>query len=199
MINIISPQTGTDFTIKKGQYLKILCPEGEQVADLVAYQLGDISEFISNGKTLDYEESIYLSTGNKIYSNKSAVMLEIVEDTCGKHDFLLAPCCAQTFKKIYGFTEKHPSCRENLHKHLSKYGISEPSIPTAFNVFMNVEVNNEGKIKVLPPIAKQGDYIVFKAHMDLIIGLTACSAEQSNNHSFKPIAYQIINPAEYGI
>jgi uncharacterized protein len=28
--------------------------------------------------------------------------------------------------------------------------------------------------------------------MDLIIGLTACSAEQSNNYSFKPIAYEII-------
>lgn len=196
MINLISPQTGTGFTIKKGQYLKILCPEGEQVADLVAYQLEDISEFISNGKTLDYEESIYLTTGNKIYSNKSKVMLEIVEDTCGKHDFLLAPCCSQTFKKIYGFPDKHPSCRENLYIHLRKYGIAEASIPTAFNVFMNVEVNNKGKIKVLPPVAKPGDYIVFKAHMDMIIGLTACSAEQSNNHSFKPITYQVINRTE---
>jgi len=197
MINTITPQTGTGFTIKKGQYLKILCPEGEQVADLVAYQEGDVSEFISNGKTLDYEESIYLTTGNKIYSNKSTVMLEIVEDTCGKHDFLLAPCCSQTFKKIYGFTDNHPSCRENLHIHLRKHGISEASIPTAFNVFMNVEVNDNGKIKVLPPIAKPGDYIVFKAHMNMIIGLTACSAEQSNNHSFKPIAYQIINNSKY--
>ena len=197
MIKIISPQTGTDFTIKEGQFLKIHCPTGEQVADLVAYRLNDTSEFISNGKTLDYEESIYLTTGNKIYSNKSTVMLEIVEDTCGKHDFLLAPCCTQTFKKIYGFTDKHPSCRENLHIHLRKYGISEASIPTAFNVFMNVEVNNEGKIKVLPPIARPGDYIVFKAGMDMIIGLTACSAEQSNNYSFKPITYEVINDSKY--
>lgn len=197
MLHTISPQTGTEFTIKEGQFLKIICPEGEQVADLVAYRLGDTSEFISNGKTLDYEENIYLSTGNKIYSNKSAVMLEIVEDTCGKHDFLLAPCCSQTFKKIYGFTHKHPSCRENLHMHLHKYGLSEAGIPTAFNVFMNVEVNNEGKIKVLPPVARPGDYIVFKAGMDMIIGLTACSAEQSNNYSFKPISYQIINHSEF--
>ena len=193
MVNIISPQTGTDFTIQKGQYLKILCPEGEQVADLVAYKLGDISEFISNGKTLDYEESIFLSTGNKIYSNKSTMMLEIVEDTCGKHDFLLAPCCSQTFKKIYGFTDKHPSCMENLHMHLSKYGILEASIPTAFNIFMNVEFDRSGSLRVLPPTAEAGDFILFRAEMDLIVALTACSAKDSNGGSFKPIAYEIFD------
>ena len=30
-----------------------------------------------------------------------------------------------------------------------------------------------------------------RAEMDLIVGLTACSAEMSNNYRFKPIAYGI--------
>ena len=191
-MQIIPPQSGTSFLLKKGAILKICCPEGEQVSDLVAYNQHDLDEFISNGKTLDYEESIYLSTGNIIYSNRSAKMLEILEDTCGKHDFLLAPCCQNTFRKIYGFKEKHPSCRENLYLNLRQYGILEESIPTAFNIFMNVEVDSKGKISVLPPLAKPGDFVLFKSHMDLLIGLTACSAEQSNNHSFKPIHYEIL-------
>jgi hypothetical protein len=29
--------------------------------------------------------------------------------------------------------------------------------------------------------------------MNLIVGLTACSAELSNNHAFKPIDYEIID------
>ena len=59
---------------------------------------------------------------------------------------------------------------------------------------MNVDVNGEtGKISVLPPKSKAGDYVVLKAHMDLIIGLTACSAEMSNNYSFKPIGYSFEN------
>ena len=33
-----------------------------------------------------------------------------------------------------------------------------------------------------------GDRITFRAEMELVIGLTACSAELSNNWSFKPIA-----------
>ena len=36
-----------------------------------------------------------------------------------------------------------------------------------------------------------GDRIAFVAEADLIIGLTACSAPQSNNGSFKPIHYRI--------
>jgi hypothetical protein len=28
--------------------------------------------------------------------------------------------------------------------------------------------------------------------MDLIVGLTACSAEMSNNYKFKPIAYEVL-------
>lgn len=191
-MHTIPPQSGKSFLLKKNAILKIICPEGEQVADLVAYNEHDLNEFISNGKTLDYEETIYLTTGNSIYSNKSNKMLEIVEDTCGKHDFLLAPCCQDTFRKIYGVTEKHPSCRENLYLNLKEFGILEETIPTAFNVFMNVDVDITGKISVLPPLAKAGDYIIMKSCMDLLIGLTACSAEQSNNFSFKPIDYEIL-------
>jgi uncharacterized protein YcgI (DUF1989 family) len=189
---IIPPQSGTSFLLKAGQLLKVTCPEGEQVSDLVAYNPKDYGEFISNGKTLDYEETIYLGKGNTIYSNKSNKMLEILEDTCGVHDFLLAPCCSNTFKLIYGFNGEHPSCRGNLYARLKSYVPSEESIPTAFNIFMNVKVSPEGRIKVLPPTVKPGDYILFKTHMDLRIGLTACSAEQSNNFSFKSIGYEVL-------
>src|SRR5690606_41835549 len=72
------------------------------------------------------------------------------------------------------------------------YDISADEIPVAFNCFMNVTVDGEtGELSVEPPKSKAGDTIRFKAQMDLIIGLTACSAPQSNNGSFKPIEYEI--------
>jgi uncharacterized protein len=74
-------------------------------------------------------------------------------------------------------------------------GISmgEPDdIPVAFNCFMHVAIDGEtGKISVQPPLSRAGQRIVFSAEMDLIIGLTACSALQSNNGSFKPIKYMV--------
>jgi uncharacterized protein YcgI (DUF1989 family) len=57
---------------------------------------------------------------------------------------------------------------------------------------MNVPVDGEtGRFKVLPPISKAGDRIVFEAKEDLVIGLTACSARDSNGGSFKPIHWII--------
>jgi uncharacterized protein YcgI (DUF1989 family) len=57
---------------------------------------------------------------------------------------------------------------------------------------MNVVVDGEtGAISVKAPLSKAGDYIVLVAEMDLIVALTACSAPQSNNGSFKPIDYAI--------
>ena len=56
---------------------------------------------------------------------------------------------------------------------------------------MNVPVAPDGKLRVLPPVSTAGDHIRFRAEMDLIIGLTACSAPDSNGGSFKPIHYAI--------
>lgn len=188
----IAPRTGTAFTLAKGQRLTVIDPCGEQVADLLAFNRADVREAISSGRTLDYASRIYLTTGDKLYSNRSNVLLEIVEDDVGRHDFLLTPCSKDTFRIIYGDTDPHRGCFGNLAAALAPYGVTEDMIPTAFNCFMNVPVDGTtGELRVDPPLSKAGDRIVFEAKEDLVIGLTACSALQSNNGSFKPIEYEI--------
>lgn len=189
-LNVISPRSGTSFILKKGERLKIVDIEGEQVSDLICFNLNDKKEYLSSGRTIDYAETIFLTTGHAFYSNRSNIMFSIVEDTVGRHDFLLTPCSADTFRIIYGHEHPHRGCFGNLVEALSGYGIAPDDIPITFNVFMHVAVNGEtGKVDVLPPTSKAGDYIVIEAEMDLIVGLTACSAEMSNNGSFKPIGY----------
>jgi len=191
MDKVISPRSGVAFKVKEGQTLTVFCIEDQQVADLVAFNAVDLDEVISNGKTFDYCETIQLTTGDVLYSNKSNPILQITEDTCKTHDFLLAPCCSKTMEIFYGIDEKVPTCHDNLFQALKDEGVKKWQIPTAFNIFMNVPVKSNGKLKVLPPIAKVGDYIKFEVKMDLLIGLTACSASASNNGSFKPIGYSI--------
>ncbi|WP_304038980.1 urea carboxylase-associated family protein [Mesonia mobilis] len=191
-LETIRKQTGAAFTLKKGEYLKVIDPEGEQVSDMVLFNKDDLRERISNGKSMDFEESILLTTGNYLWSNRSRKMMKIVEDTNGRNDFLLAPCSPATFKIMYKNDEPHPSCFENLLINLEPYGIRPDDIPTAFNIFMNVQFQQDGKLSVEPPTSKAGDYVIFKAEIDLIVGLTACSAEESNNYTFKPIQYQIL-------
>ncbi len=190
-LTIIPPRSGASFLLKKGQFLKVVDIEGEQVSDLICFNQHDKAEYLSSGRTIDYAETIFLTTGHPFYSNRSNIMFEIVEDTVGRHDFLLTPCSADTFRIIYGHTSPHCGCFGNLCKALEKYGIEPDSIPISFNIFMHVKVDGDsGKVSVHPPKSKAGDYIIIEAKMDLIIGLTACSAEMSNNYSFKPIAYK---------
>ena len=188
----IAPRSGTAFTLDKGQFLVVTDPQGEQVADMLAFRRDDLDEVISSGRTLDYASRIYLTTGDPLYSNRSNVMLRIVEDTVGRHDFLLTPCSADTFRIIYGDAEPHRGCFGNLAAALEPFGIGPDRIPVAFNIFMNVTVDGTtGALKVEPPLSRAGDRIVFVAMQDLVIGLTACSALQSNNYAFKPIHYAV--------
>ena len=193
----IPAQSGAALLLHTGQTLTITDPEGEQVCDLIAFDLKDKAHWLSSGRTIDYANSIYLSTGNVLYSNRSQEMLTIVADDVGRHDFLLTPCSPETFKMLYDeATPDHPSCFMNLVENLARYGITPDDIPTTFNIFMNVDIAPTGELSILPPRSKAGDSITLRAHMDLIVGLTACSAEKSNNHSFGPIDFWVSSAPE---
>ncbi|MEY2573050.1 MAG: uncharacterized protein QOJ87_1263 [Verrucomicrobiota bacterium] len=191
MTRRLEPQTGTAFELAKGQQLRVIDPEGEQVADFIAFNRSDKSEWLSSGRSIDYANRIYLTKGDVLYSNRSRPMLTIAGDDVGRHDFLLTPCSPETFQIIYKNHAAHPSCFANLATHLAAFGIAPDSIPTTFNIFMNVEIDANGELKILPPRSKAGDSILLRAEMDLIVGLTACSAEMSNNYRFKPIDFEI--------
>lgn len=192
MKNRIPPRSGTAFELRKGQYLTVMDPEGEQVSDLVAFQSANTQEYISSGRSIDYASRLFLTTGDTLYSNRSNPLLKIISDEVGRHDFTLTPCSTDTFRILYGDKAPHRGCQGNLERALAPFGIQGDSIPIAFNIFMHVAIDGQsGEIKVLPPKSKAGQCIVFEAMSDLIIGLTACSAGQSNNFSFKPIDYLV--------
>ena len=192
MIRKIEKQSGAAFKLKKGEKLKVIDPKGEQVSDMVLFNAEDTREKISSGKTLDFEENILITKGNFLWSNRSRKMMRILEDTNGRNDFLLAPCSPETFQIMYNNPDYHPSCFENLYTNLEPFGIEPDEVPTAFNIFMNVQFKPDGKLSVDPPLSKAGDYVLFEAQMDLIVALTACSAEDSNGGSFKPIHYEVV-------
>ncbi len=192
-MNRIPKQTGVSFELAAGRRLVVVDPEGGQVADLVAFDADDRAEWLSSGRTIDYANRIYLSEGDILYSNRSRPMLTIARDDVGRHDFLLTPCSQDTFDILYDWDGHHPSCFENLVTNLSRFGIDPDAIPTTFNIFMNVQVGEDGVLDIAPPLSKPGDRIEFEAHRDLVVGLTACSAEKTNDGSLGPIEWAIVD------
>lgn len=193
----LEPQTGVGFLLVRGQTLRVIDPTGEQVSDLIAFAADDTREWLSSGRTIDYANTIRLTTGHVLYSNRSRPMLTIVEDSVGTHDFLLTPCSPETFALLYEDYDGayHPSCFENLWRNLEQFGIAPDDIPTTLNIFMDVAVGEDGELAIGPPPSRAGDHIDVRAEMDLVVGLTACSAEKSNSGSFKPIDAVIFGSA----
>lgn len=187
----LSPQTGIGLEVRRGQILRVIDPEGEQVADLVAFAHEDTTEWLSNGRSFDYNGTIYMTLGNVLYSNNSRPMFTILGDTVGRHDFLFAACSRAMFQIQYGQTEAYPNCLENLALALARFGVQESMIPTPFNIFMNVDVLPGGELRILPPRSGPGDSITLRAEMDLVVGVTACAASLCNNRHCKPIDLEL--------
>ncbi len=74
----IEPQTGYGLELKQGQILRVIDPEGEQVSDVIAFAAGDKAEKLSSGRSIDYNDTIYLTTGHVLYSNRSRPMFTIL-------------------------------------------------------------------------------------------------------------------------
>jgi uncharacterized protein YcgI (DUF1989 family) len=188
----IPPCSGRAIELDTGDELVVIDPMGQQVSDLTAYAREDLAEYLSSGRSIDYASKLWLSTGDVLYSNRSRAMFTILEDTCGRHDFTLTPCSRRMFELLYGEAEGRPGCEGNLASALAPYGIGSDRVPIAFNIFMNVTVDaTSGAIAVLPPLSRAGDFIRLRAEMPMVVAMTACSAGQSNNFSYKPIDFRV--------
>lgn len=189
----LAPQTGTAVRLPKGATLTVVDPCGEQVSDLFLFAADDHDEWFSSGRTTDYANTIYVGPGSSLYSNRSRVMATVVEDSVGVHDLTLTPCSQDTFDILYpdlGGAE-HPSCFANLAGAFAPHGISSDRISTTLNVFMDVWTDLDGQLHIDPPPTVPGDRFVVRAEMDLLVGVTACSAEKSNNGRCTPIDLRV--------
>lgn len=176
-----------------GDELVIVDPWGEQVSDLFLVSADDVHEVFSSGRTLDYKNSIYVSTGDVLWSNRSRPMATITADSVGVHDLTLTPCSQQTFDLLYPEFEgaPHRSCFANLAEHLGRHGVSPDQIGSTLNVFMDVWTDGAGELHIDPPPTQPGDQFRIRAELPLIAGITACSAEKSNNGQCTPIDVRV--------
>ncbi|WP_052947853.1 DUF1989 domain-containing protein [Aneurinibacillus tyrosinisolvens] len=61
------------------------------------------------------------------------------------------------------------------------YGLDYWRIPDPLNLFQNTPVNPDGTFGAsIEPESKAGDYVVFKALTDLIIGISACPQDMTS-------------------
>ena len=102
-------------------------------------------------------------------------MLTLVEDTTpGIHDTLIAACDKERYEGL-GVEGYHDNCSDNLHKALEGVGLGGyPFTPSPLNLFMNIPVKGDGTLSFEPPVTSKGQFVAFRAEMDLIVAFSAC-------------------------
>ena len=104
-------------------------------------------------------------------------MLTFLDDTSpGRHDMAFAPCDPGFYVDL-GADSSHPNCRDNFYQAISKLDLKMEPPPDPFNLFQNTVPKADGDFAVGQALSKAGDYVEFKAEMDVIIVVTACSAD----------------------
>jgi len=181
----IHPGEGYGVEVKKDQFLQIITVDGKQVADFVAIADGDPNDRLSTGVTRAKNSSIMLQTGMKLYSNHRNAMFELIEDTVGRHDMMFAACDPRRYADDFNL-EGHANCREALHSALESHGLGYDDIPDPINWFMNVSILQRGELEIRESLAEKNDYVLLRAEMDVIIGVSACPQDQNATNGGTP-------------
>ena len=177
--------------IRKGQVLRIIDVEGQQVADLVTINAQNLSEKISVMNTISLNRQVFPRVGYALYSDEARAMMTIIEDTCGVHDMLAGACSSFTNERRYG-VKATKNCRDNLAAALKPWGISWKDVPFNMNVFMNCPIGSDGNWSIQVPKSKAGDYIDFRAEMDVIVLISNCPQLNNPCNAYNPTPVQVL-------
>ncbi|MGA7669574.1 MAG: urea carboxylase-associated family protein [Nitrolancea sp.] len=181
----VRPTAPDVFEIREGQYLQINDVEGKQVSEMVAFNKDDMREMLSTSHTRGINNSLMLVKGMNIYSNRRNAMFALIEDTVGRHDILLPSCDRRRYLDDYGLVN-HPGCRDNFFREFKPWDVDYDRIPDPINFFMNVGLRARGEFEVREPLSERNDFVILRALMDMVVGVSACPQEQSPATGYNP-------------
>lgn len=182
--------------INRGQTLRILDLQGNQAADTLFYNAKDPSERYSAIDTLRNQGNVYLTAGTQLMSDRGNVLLEIVADTCGRHDTLGGACATESNTVRYALEKKTMhACRDSWMLAVAQhpeYGIGKRDITHNINFFMNVPVTPEGGLTFADGISDAGKYVEMTARMDVIALVSNCPQLNNPCNAYNPTPIEMI-------
>jgi len=197
---VVPKGRGKGFMVKKGQVFRVICHEGEQVPDIIFFNAHNHHEQFSarySALIASLEGTGGLKRIIRLYSQPpwDNLMLTVIDDPTGVHT--IGAHCSRKFWELD--PELNPlggrTCSDNFADALAEFGIilEDKESVGVFNAFMNFDCDEDGtNYKIIPPVAKKGDYIDFLAEMDVVVGFSNCPDQNEvNNWKVKDIKVQI--------
>jgi len=182
--------------VSAGQTVRILDLEGNQAADTLFYNADDPAERYSAIDTIREQGNVYLTAGTKLLSNLGNTMLEIVADTCGRHDTLGGACATESNTVRYALEKKcMHACRNSWMLAVAEneqFGMSKRDITHNINFFMNVPITEEGGLTFEDGISAPGKYVEMKAYMDTIVLISNCPQLNNPCNGYNPTPIEVL-------
>ncbi|MFV9649252.1 DUF1989 domain-containing protein [Pseudomonas citrulli] len=182
--------TAHGYTVAKGQYIQVLDVAGRQCSDFVALD----RRALDRGVELELDQTVtrtlngsaYPAPGlfSKFFDRHMQPMLEVVQDTVGRHDsFVLA--CAARYYETHGYFG-HDNCSDNLSRVLAPHGVQARNGWPAINFFFNTGIDAHQQMTLDEPWSRPGDYVLLRAMTDLLCGSTSCPDDIDPANGWNP-------------
>ncbi|WP_065889314.1 DUF1989 domain-containing protein [Pseudomonas sp. 35 E 8] len=182
--------TARSYTVAEGQYIQVLDVAGRQCSDFVALD----RRALDRGVELDLDQTVtrtlngsaYPAPGlfSKFFDRHMQPMLEVVQDTVGRHDsFALA--CAARYYETHGYFG-HDNCSDNLSRVLAPHGVQARNGWPAINFFFNTGIDAHQQMTLDEPWSRPGDYVLLRAMTDLLCGSTSCPDDIDPANGWNP-------------
>jgi uncharacterized protein YcgI (DUF1989 family) len=208
--HLVEAKRGYAGTVKQSQIIRLTDIEGQQVIDFVVFNNADRREKLS----ASYSRSRYfadvggeylprntIGEGDWLMSTSCRPLMTIIKETAerkGVHDLHHRMCNRFMTNNLGGVDVD--GCHEIIGKAIAPFGVTYAEIPDPMNVFMNYpyDVERDGFF-INEPITKAGDYIEFRAEMDVLVALANCPEDMStacNGGHCTPIRVEIFEDTE---
>jgi uncharacterized protein len=177
--------------LRADQFIKVTDPRGKQAVDFWAFNAEDIDEHLSASHTRVWVNRLCPLPGESFHSNRRRPILQLIADTCGRHD-LITPACDEHRYRLYGVHGDHPSCAGNLKLAVAPwFKTTRFFVPQSFNMFQCCQIGADGSVVNGPNPSKAGDYVILKAWIDCIVAISACPQEFNNAAGWYPTEVEV--------
>ena len=191
----IQPGNSVTYEVRKGEYIQILDVKGRECSDFQAFSLRALDKGIEREidptTTRSLMGSLYPSPGifSKYWTVDQEPLVEIVQDTCGRHDTFGLACTARYYEDM-GYPG-HVNCSDNMNADLARFDIRPRGGWPAINFFFNTILDETNSISMDDPWSRPGDYVLLRALSDLVCVSTACPCDVDPANGWNPTDIQV--------
>ena len=187
---VVAAKTSWSGLVKEGQRLKITDLEGQQAVDFLCYDNKKRSNRYCATNTLKVQGNVYIGLGSILYADDGSPLLEVVEDTIGRHDTVYGCCSNPNNFLRYGVITTE-SCYTNFETELAKNGMGIEAIVPNINWFMSVPVLEDGSAGVDNVVLKPNSYVTLLAKKDTLAVLSNCPQMHNRCNGYNPTPIKV--------